>query len=141
MRMKYITHNRFKGLAACGQQLNLPYGTELETAGDFLITGDGRPVCYGTSETAKRHFARNDDGQGLARGALTWAIAYRERRRRCGDGAVFRFSEGEQALLVREWGHFLRTDVETILFNEDFFAAEVPELQRLADALHITPRR
>lgn len=44
-------------------------------------------------------------------------------------------------MLEREWAHFLRQDVEVILFNEDFFAAEVPELQKLADALHIKVRR
>ena len=62
--MKYITHNRFKKLAACGEAVNIPYGTEMETAGDFIITTEGKPICYATSEAAKMHFARNDDGQG-----------------------------------------------------------------------------
>lgn len=77
--MKYITHNRFKKLAACGEAVNIPYGTEMETAGDFIITTEGKPICYATSEAAKMHFARNDDGQGLERGKLTWAIAYSQR--------------------------------------------------------------
>ena len=110
--MKYITHNRFKKLSACGEAVNIPYGTEMETAGDFIITTEGKPICYATSEAAKMHFARNDDGQGLEREKLTWAIAYS-----------------------------LRQDVEVILFNEDFFAAAVPELKELADALHIKVRR
>lgn len=59
--MKYITHNRFKKLAACGEAVNIPYGTEMETAGDFIITTEGKPLCYATSEAAKMHFARNDD--------------------------------------------------------------------------------
>ena len=79
--MKYITHNRFKKLAACGEAVNIPYGTEMETAGDFIITTEGKPICYATSEAAKMHFARNDDGQGLERGKLTWAIAYSQRVR------------------------------------------------------------
>ena len=41
--MKYITHNRFKKLAACGEAVNIPYGTEMETAGDFIITRPARP--------------------------------------------------------------------------------------------------
>ena len=81
--MKYITHNRFKKLAACGEAVNIPYGTEMETAGDFIITTEGKPICYATSEAAKMHFARNDDGQGLERGKLTWAIAYSQRVRTC----------------------------------------------------------
>ena len=52
-----------------------------------------------------------------------------------------RFTEEEIDLLERKWAHFLRQDVEVILFNEDFFAAAVPELKELADALHIKVRR
>ena len=36
--MKYITHNRFKKLAACGEAVNIPYGTEMETAGPRRCT-------------------------------------------------------------------------------------------------------
>ena len=50
-------------------------------------------------------------------------------------------TEEEIELLERKWAHFLRQDVEVILFNEDFFAAAVPELKELADALHIKVRR
>lgn len=139
--MIYVTHNRFKKLAACGDTLNIPYGTELATAGEFIITPEGKPVCFATSENAKKHFARNDDGRGLERGKLTWAIAYSQRVRKGADGRQQRFTDQEIELLERKWAHFLRQDVETILFNEDFFAAEVPELQKLADELHIKVRR
>lgn len=135
--MRYITHRRFKDKAACGDRLNLPYGTELEADGDFLFTLDGRHVCYITSETTKQYFSRNDDGLGLRRGALTWAIAYANRD----GGNGFRFSDRERELLERDWGRWLRQDTETILFNEDFFEADPAELQQLADALHIKARR
>ena len=113
----------------------------METAGDFIITTEGKPICYATSEAAKMHFARNDDGQGLERGKLTWAIAYSKRVRTGPNGRQQRFTEEEIELLERKWAHFLRQDVEVILFNEDFFAAAVPELKELADALHIKVRR
>lgn len=129
--MKYITHHRFKELALCGEQLNIPYGTELGTNGCAIVMPDGRPVCYTTSENAQKHFSRNNDGKGLERGKLTYAIAYGNRN--MGNG--FRFSEDETKILKRNWGHFLREDVDVILFNDDFFAAEPEELQRLADAL------
>lgn len=135
--MKYITHHRFKGLSICGKQLNLPYGTELDTIGDFLITKEQQPVCYKTSENAKIHFAVNDDGHGLERGALTYAIAYSNRHAKNG----FRFSDNEQEILERDWSHFLRHDVDTFLFNEDFFAADPMKLQELADILQIKVRR
>lgn len=131
--MTYITHHRFRYTALCGDRLNLSYGTELECMGDTLVTCDGRSVCYRTSENAKRHFARNDDGKGLERGQLTYAIAYSGRN--AGNG--FRFSEDEAKLLTRDWSHFLRTDLDFILFNNDFFVADIEELQRLANALKI----
>lgn len=134
--MKYVTHHRFKELALCGERLNIPYGTELDTEGYSIVMPDGRAICYSTSENAKKHFARNDDGRGLERGALTYAIAYS--RRDAGNG--FRFSEEEAKILTRDWGHFLRPDVDVILFNEDFFAAEPEELQKLAAALKIKTR-
>lgn len=135
--MKYVTHHRFKELALCGERLNIPYGTELETEGHSIVLADGRAVCYRTSENAKKHFARNDDGRGLERGALTFEIAYSNRD----GGNGFRFSEREAEILLRDWRHFLRMDLDVILFNEDFFAAEPEELQRLADALNIKVRR
>lgn len=134
--MKYVTHHRFKELALFGERLNIPYGTELDTEGYSIVMPDGRAICYSTSENAKKHFARNDDGRGLERGALTYAIAYS--RRDAGNG--FRFSEAEAEILTRDWGHFLRPDVDVILFNEDFFAAEPEELQKLAAALKIKTR-
>lgn len=134
--MKYITHRRFRKPSALGKQLNIPYGTELETKDNFIIAPEGEPICFTTSENAKLHFARNDDGRGLERGKLTYAIAYAKRAR-----GGFRFSKGEIEMLERDWSHFLRKDVDTILFNEDFFTADVEELQRLADALNIRIRR
>lgn len=135
--MKFITHHRFKTLAICGERLNIPYGTELEAAGDCIVTKDGKAVCYYTSENAKLHFAQNDDGRGIERGRLTYAIAYGGRRTKSG----YRFSEEEAEILAREWKHFLRQDVDVILFNDDFFAADPDELRKIAVALNIRVRR
>lgn len=134
--MKYVTHHRFKELALCGERLNIPYGTELNTEGYSIVMPDGRAICYSTSENAKKHFARNNDGRGLERGALTHAIAYSKRD--AGNG--FRFSDKEAKILTRDWGHFLRPDVDVILFNDNFFTAEPEELQKLAAVLKIKIR-
>lgn len=131
--MEFITHHRFRGLALYGERVNIPYGTELQAANDFLFTRDGKAVCCCISEIAKRHFAQNDDGRGLERGKLTYAIAYRGRQAEGG----FRFSEKEIEILKDEWGRFLRKNVDAILFNDKFFSAEPDELQKLADALNI----
>lgn len=131
--MEYITHHRFRGIAACGERLNVPYGTKFTTIGEFIATPEGKGICATTSEVAHRYFARNDDGQGLERGKLTHAIAYGTRRTDTG----FRFTGEEAERLETKWKHFLRDDVDTILFNHAFFNAEVPELRELAADFNI----
>lgn len=131
--MNYITHSRFKKLALCKEQLNIPYGTKLISYKNILYTLDGKAICSIKSENAKLHFSINEDGHGLERGALTYAIAYSNRKQKNG----FRFSDKEAEILAKDWSHFLRNDVDVILFNDDFFTADVEELQRLAKALNI----
>lgn len=70
--MQYIVHTRFKAKAICGD-VNLPAMTECELRGSMLML-DGKPLCMIRSENAHKHFARNDDGNGMRRGALTAAI-------------------------------------------------------------------
>ncbi len=139
--MRYITHRRYRGRDLSGAPVNIRYGTAFDTIGDFIATPEGRGLCAATSETAHQYFARDSDGQGLTRGALTYAIAYAPRERRGADGRRQRFSGEEIELLTRDWGRFLRQDVDTILFNDEFFTAHIYDLQRLADALHIKVRR
>ncbi len=135
--MRYIVHHRYRGPAADGESMNIPYGTEFDTIGDFIATPQGKGICFVGSDVAQRYFACNDDGRGLERGALTYAIAFSNRK----GGNGFRFSDSEIEMLERSWGHWLRQDVETIIFNEKFFAAQPEDLQRLADALKIKVRR
>lgn len=134
--MDYIVHHRFRNKGICGQ-LNLPYGTELTVIGGFISLPDGRRICYPTSENAHRYFARNDDGRGLERGKLTYAIAYSNRKKLNNDGHYYRLSDEEREILRRDWAHFLLPYDDVVLFNHDFFNADVSELHRLADALHI----
>lgn len=54
-------------------RVNLPYGTEVEAV-DGMIIYKGEAVCAVTSRNAHQYLARNDDGQGRERGALTMAI-------------------------------------------------------------------
>jgi len=131
--MNYIVHHRFKDKGACGKYFNLPYGTKLITVGEFIATTDKKIICFPTSENGRKYFAINEDGKGLERGALTYAIAYQQRN--AGNG--FRFSDDEAKLIKENYSHFLRQDADVILFNDSFFEADVKELQALADALNI----
>lgn len=139
--MNYITHRRHRDTALCGKRLNIPYGTPLTVTGNCLITLDGQPVCFRNSENAKQHFAINDDGMGMVRGALTYAIAYSPRDRTGPDGKKQRFTTDEIATLQRDWGRYLRQDLDVILFNDDFFCASVGDLKQIAAALDIKIKR
>lgn len=137
---EYITHRRFKNLALCGEKINLPYGTKLFAAGNFIFTKDKKVICSVTSLNAHKHFAINDDDRGLERGKLTYAIAYSNRKKICytyDKQQIFcRFSEDEQEMLKKEYKYFLK-DHDNIVFNHDFYNADLEELQKLADALKI----
>jgi hypothetical protein len=127
--MQYICHKRFKGKTLSQDHANIPYGTEFESAGDFLCD-NGKPMMATTSYNCHQHFSRNDDGQGLRRGKLAYAIAYAPR------GDKYRFSEEEITMLTRDYQRFLKP-TDMILFNNDFFNAEVSELEELAKKLNI----
>ena len=128
--MHYITYNRFKQQAICSVELNIPYGTELESRGPVLLYED-KPVCYINSYAGHQHFARNDDGQGLRRGALTYAIAYAKR------GGSHRFTDEESELICTKYQHFTKPDLSMIVFNNQFFDASIEELEQMAQDLHI----
>ena len=103
-------------------------GARLDTI-DCFIAYKNAAVCTTWSEDAYRHFARNDDGQGMRRGRLTWEIAYAKRRPNEENG--YRFTEEQQRILVEKYGRFLRSDCDTIVFNKDFFNAEIEELEEI----------
>jgi hypothetical protein len=71
-RVEYIAARRAR-FNAIGGHVNIPYGTTVEAAGDFLER-DGLRLCAVTSESAHKYFANNSDGHGLERGQLTASI-------------------------------------------------------------------
>lgn len=133
--MNYICHTAFNGIAETGKTVHIQKGKEYPVIAN-RIARNNASICTIHSETAYRHFARNDDGKGMHRGALTRAIAFDVRKDR--DERDYRLSVEEIQILQRDWSHFLRQDVDAILFNHDFFNADTEELERLAEALHIT---
>ena len=132
--MKYITHKRFKNIGMTAKTYNIPYSTNLEVK-DQIIYYNNEPICYITSENAHKYFSRNDDNNGLERGRLTYAIAYSDRKANKNNG--FRFTPEEREILVDEYSHFLVDNTEWILFNHDFFNAEIEELKEMAKKLNI----
>jgi hypothetical protein len=130
--MQYITTNRYKG-NGIGGHFNLSYSTLIEEK-DGVLYHDNRPICVARSLNGKKHFAINEDGQGLKRGELTYFIAYSNRQKEHSDGHIFRFSEEEIEMLIKDYPQWIR-QTTPILFSDDFFTAKVEDLQELADRL------
>lgn len=127
--MEYICHKRYKGNDLNGKPVNLPYGTKLRQHEDYILTEKGNPICFRNSECCFMHFARNDDGQGLERGAISYSIAYSQR------GHGFRFTEAQREIIVTKWSKYIRRDIDMILFNRDFFSAPVEDLIQMSKDL------
>lgn len=125
--MEYILHRRLKGITICGN-VNLPYGTVCCSHNKFIVSDKGT-ICAIDSEQGHKYFARNDDGMGLKRGALTYLIAYKP----MGKGQ--RFSPSQISVLTEKYPRYLRDDCDFILFNNRFFAAPVEDLEQLAKDL------
>lgn len=133
--MQYITHKRFHKMAACGEEMNIPYSSTFNTIAGFIANGN-KAICRTASLDAFMHFARNDDGNGIERGKLTYDIAYADRKVRREDGIQYRFTDYEIKMLVEEYPHFLKKTGDFILFNYDFFNAEIEELRELHKKLY-----
>ena len=87
---KYVVIERLRKKVTCGE-INLPYGTECYTiyhGDEKAIMCDKGLVCYVSSKTAYKHFAQNDDGNGLERGRLTKSIIARLDRKEYDKGAL-----------------------------------------------------
>lgn len=76
------------------------------------------------------HFARNDDGNGLYRGKLTYSIAYASRKPNKEN--EYRFTENEISWLRKNYSKYLREDDVAVIFNYDFFNADICELEKIA---------
>ncbi len=132
--MEYICHKRYHKVGASGKSHNFPRGSILSTVSNY-IAKDAEGICLTTSDDAYRHFARNDDGKGLERGALTYAIAYSKRHPNKDNG--FRFTEEEREMLCSDYGFFIKEENEYLVFNYDFFNADIEELKELATKLNM----
>ncbi len=133
--MKYICHKHYKGIATSGKQVNIHRGEHCELDKEWLYRED-EIICAVNSFVGCQHFARDDDGHGLERGSLTFAIAHRQRIRKWKNGRTARFSEEEIEMLEREYQRFLKP-FDVILFNNDFYAADIDDLREMAGKLGI----
>ena len=133
--MQYICHRDYEGITESGKNMKISRGDVFPVIG-VRIAKDNASICVTTSEISHMYFAINDDNQGLTRGDLTYAIAYSPREKEHSDGHIFRFSEEEIEMITKDYKHFLKQN-DPILFNHDFFTADINELKELANKLDI----
>ena len=120
--MKFIVFRDYKGITVSGDFVDLPVGSEFDTIG-FFVAKDNAAICRLGSQVANMYFALNDDGNGLERGQLTYHIAYE-----------LQLSDSQADFIRSNYPHFLK-DSDALLFNQDFFNADIDTLQTIADEL------
>lgn len=128
-KAQYIVKKRMR-VEGIGGRVNLPYGTRLEAV-DGLILYNGAAVCATTSRNAHLYLARNGDGRGLERGALTTAITKRLEKR--DKGYQDRWDlvwEDETSQKYRHPDH-----EDHFLWGHAFYEAPVEDLQHIADLI------
>lgn len=139
----FIVHTDFKG-----NSITVPpvlYNFKAGTLATFnpnyqLIFVQGIPICSIFSDTANDYFCRNNDGQGMLRHKLTFAIAKAKRQRILKSGKIARFTDEEIIELNSNWKHFLinnEENINDIKFNSNFYNATIEELKCLAKAINI----
>lgn len=124
--IQYIVKKRMKAEGLDGY-FNLPYGTTGEAVGEIIYC-EGKAVCAVKSRKAHLFFARNDDGKGRERGALTLAITKRlEKRDKDHQGRWDRVWEDPVCQKYRHQEH-----EDHFIWGHAFFEAPVEDLRHIA---------
>ena len=114
-------------LSALDVRLTHAYGTPVDAVDGFLVH-NGRPLCAVTSESAHRYFARNDDGNGKARGALIDAITAKLERKDAGHQMRWDLLWSDpEAQKLRHPDH-----ADYWLWGHAFFEADMADLEHVA---------
>lgn len=112
--------------------VNLRYGTPVDAVDGFLVH-NGRPLCAVTSESAHRYFARNDDGNGKARGALIGAITAKLERKDAGHQMRWDLLWSDpEAQKLRHPDH-----ADFWLWGHAFFEADMADLEHVAGLIGV----
>lgn len=135
--MNYIVIKRARFNSLSGE-VNLRYGTEVECVEHktdlpdepvcCILTLDGKQLCCTRSQNAYDFFARNDDGKGLERGALTQGIKDTLEKR----------DENYQSRWDKVWSdpvckkYKRKEHADMWLWAHNFYNAEIPDLQHIA---------
>lgn len=121
--MLYIVHTEFSG-KAIGGEVNLSVGTEC-TEINGTIYHNLNAICRVNSNNAYKHFARNNDGNGLKRGELINTIK---------DALAIQQARWDRVLNDPVCQQFDKNpDGDTWEWNLAFYNASITALQYIAD--------
>ena len=128
-KVRYIVKKRMREAGISGRAD--VYKRQRLEAVDGVIIHKGAAVCAVTSRNAHLHLARDDDGQGRERGALTLAITSTlEKRDKDHQARWDRVWEDETAQKYRRQDH-----EDHFLWGHAFFEAPVEDLRHIADLI------
>lgn len=150
--MKYIAYRNFNDAAISGK-VNILRGEEL-TLDNEILYYDNKPICAVGSYNGTRHFAKNDDGNGLERGDLIYAIVYADRQKTWTSEITYINEDGEKVTdVIKHSERFTPDEIELIekqypqfdkdpegralIFGNEFFTADIEVLRELANKLNI----
>ena len=125
--MEYIIHTDFNAKAICGE-VNLPKGTVCQERNGFICY-NGKPLCVNRSENAFKHFARNDDGNGLKRGELIQTI---KSTLRDNEELWYRVCNDEVCVLYDR-----NANGDTWLWSFEFYNADISTLEYILNLITV----
>ena len=141
--MKYIVCKQFKKRAICGD-VNLIKGTTLNETNGIIYHNEDQ-ICFKTSQNAFDYFARNDDGKGKERFALTSKIldkikdlvietneAMFAKTDDDTEPAPVEDKVSKAYSTIREsYPRFLKGDLD--IFSVEFYNAEIADLEKVQE--------
>ena len=125
--MQYIVHTDFNGKSISGE-VNFPAGTEC-TEINGVIYHNARAVCRVDSNNAYKHFARNNDGNGMKRGELIKTI--KETLALQDEHTYERWHRVMNCPVCKQFDR--NPDGDVWEWSLAFYNASIPTLQHMAD--------
>ena len=131
--MRYVTVKHFRRNGINGKHFNIPWGTALERKDDGVLYIGDTPVAVARSFASHQHFARDDDGQGAARGKLSHAII-----KKLGGYHRETTPEWEAVWNDETAEKYRRKDhVDFWLWDDAFFNAPLEDLRHIASIVGV----
>lgn len=124
----FIVFRDFNDIAICGE-VHLKRGEEFPSIiteeREFICNHEKQFLVAVYSQNQVDHFARNDDGQGLLRGDLTYLIAHKS------------FTEEQEKIIRKQWFKYILPFKDTLLFNNLFYELSIDILKKILSSLKI----